>query len=138
MGNFSADAALLNVVLSEAGRVFFQVAPDESAPPAVSDLFSLQPHPGAVDVLSFEADRVEVLRSGPIANLESDTEYVLWVTAEDNGARANQMVTFETVRFRTPDVTPPVLAAAVDAIQGESFDLTLQLNEPGDMPDVWQ
>lgn len=133
VGNFSADAALLNVVLNEAGRVFFQVAPDGSTPPDLSDLFALQPHPDAVDVSSFEVDRAEVVRSGPIANLESETDYVLWVTAEDNVAQANQMTTFETVRFRTPDVSPPTLTAAMDAVRGESFDLVLQIDEPGNV-----
>jgi hypothetical protein len=76
-------------------------------------------------------DRAGVARSGAIRNLESDTDYVVWVTAEDNVAQPNRMSTFETVPFSTPDIVPPTLAASIDTVRGESFDLLLELDEAG-------
>ena len=69
--------------------------------------------------------------------LLSETAYYLHVAMEDTASPPNLASSASRVAFTTPDVTPPrfvgtyTARGAIGAVGAETFELTVQLSEPG-------
>ena len=91
---------------------------------------------GSQAVASGEVDS-DVTAAVAYQRLLSETAYYLHIAVEDAASPPNLASSAARVAFTTPDVTPPrfvgtyTARGAISAVGADTFDLTVQLSEPG-------
>ena len=131
----------LETTVSEAGKGYYVVLARDATAPSAMDVKLGVVSGGAAEVFALGSfataagSASEVVVTGQ--SLASETAYTAYVVVEDAESPPNLNDDVKSVELDTPDVTAPALVGswtttgAIDAVTASSFDLTVQLSEPG-------
>ena len=138
--DLTGDVFNLTLNLDEIGVAYYTVDAYDKTPPDVEDVRNgVDVYGGAVFAkgvanVSAASTKIEHVVTGTFV---SETDYYVYVTAADDEPTRNNQSAYQSIHIRTPDVTPPefvgewTMAGTVTDVDGDSFKLTVQLNEIG-------
>ena len=126
--------------LNEGGVVYYTVQlRNATAPTALEVRLGVGPQStpsAAAESMAAITPNVEV-SAVTTAELISETDYTVYVSAQDDAPTPNVREAPTPIPVRTSDVTPPKFVgywtenATIDNVGGTSFDVVVQLDEPG-------
>ncbi|XRB12629.1 hypothetical protein RI054_04g24650 [Pseudoscourfieldia marina] len=126
--------------LNEGGTVFYTVQFANATAPTSLDVrlgVGVRSTPaGAAESFDTPTPNVEVSKV-TTKELASEVDYTVYISAQDDAPTPNIREAPTVIPVRTSDVTPPEFVgywtegATIDDVGGTSFDVVVQLNEPG-------
>ena len=138
--DLTGDTFNLTLNLDEIGVAYYTVDAYDKTSPDVEDVRNgVDVYGGAVFAkgtanISAANTKIEHVVTGTFV---SETDYYVYVTAADDEPVPNKQTALQKIHIRTPDVTPPEFvgewtsAGTIVDVDGTSFKLVVQLNEPG-------
>mmetsp|Transcript_18574 Transcript_18574/g.60540 ORF Transcript_18574/g.60540 Transcript_18574/m.60540 type:complete len:2545 (+) Transcript_18574:110-7744(+) len=140
VSNIVGSSLDVTVSLSEIGTAYYAVIPQEEQDVTALDMKTGTLHNSMVAVTTsgtISAPTANFDYTGTATGLTSETDYKVFVVAEDDAQYPNLREVVTRIDIRTPDVTPPELVGpwtaggTIENVQGTSFEVVTQLNEPG-------